>query len=152
MLHGAVDIERNYPTALIFLGIVHSARGDFAEAIRWMERSVAANPHPVFNGHLGLVYGQAGRKEDASRVLTSLTEQSKTGYVAAINFAFLHLGLGNMEEWCQSMHAAVRDREPLLTVLGFPWFDNVRSTTQFRKIVQQVGLPASVVGTRNAAV
>lgn len=62
------------------------------------------------------------------------------------------MGLGDVEKWYERMQAAVRDREPLLTVLASPWFDSVRSRSQFREIVQQVGLPANVLGVRNVTV
>jgi Flp pilus assembly protein TadD len=63
--------ESDDPALLDTLGWAHYRSGNYAEAVRYLERAVAkAGEHPVSRYHLGMAYLAAGDREAATRELT----------------------------------------------------------------------------------
>ena len=63
----ALEMDANFPTALFYVGLVHMAQREYAEAIAMLERAVSLVPHPLWVASVGLLYGVAGRHDDARR-------------------------------------------------------------------------------------
>jgi hypothetical protein len=88
------------------------------------------------------LYGCAGRKDDALRLLGELQEVSKRMYVNPFFFAIVHLGMGDTENARKMMQAAFEDRSTWLVGLKVaPVWDRARSDPFFQELVRKVGLP-----------
>jgi tetratricopeptide (TPR) repeat protein len=62
--------ESEIPEFLDTLGWVHFQRGEYVEALPYLEQAVAGKPgHPEMRYHLGLIYAKLGRTEDAKKHL-----------------------------------------------------------------------------------
>ena len=78
----ALAIEPDDANILWRLGFALSLKHQSQEAIAVLERAVAVSDRAPGNlGVLAVVYGQAGRREDALRILAELKKREKTGYV-----------------------------------------------------------------------
>ena len=143
ILRKALELDPQYPTANIFLGFVHLARNEFAEAIDFAERAGAIFHHPHWMAHQGLFYGLAGRRADAERVLADLIDVGKRAYVSPYSLAIVYQGLGDLESWQQTMQASVEERSGLAAWLNAPWHDSVRGEPFFEELIQKIGLPSA---------
>jgi len=146
ILNRALELDPDYPTANIFVGFVHLARGDYAKAISSAERAGAIFHHPHWLAHQGLFYGLAGRHDDARRILSELQKLSATSYVSPYSFAIVLQGMGDREAWKQAMEAACEERSGLAAWLNAPWHDSVRSDPFFPELRRRIGLPETPRG------
>ncbi|MBI4472262.1 MAG: hypothetical protein HY646_06310 [Acidobacteria bacterium] len=67
VLEKTLEIDPNFPGAYAFLAGSYAAKGDLTEAIAWVEKPVFAKRVAPSLGLRGLVYGLAGRRDDALR-------------------------------------------------------------------------------------
>lgn len=142
VLRRALEIDPNYPTALFFLGLVHLAKKQFDEAVELVERSASIHQHPQCISQKGMVYGFAGRRDDALRVLDELMVLAKSSYFSPVSLTFVHQGLGNLDTWKKLMREAFEERSAvLLFSLISEFSDNLRSDPFFQDLVRKVGLP-----------
>ena len=138
----ATEIDPNYPSSYIYLAFIYQAKGQFKQAIKYLEKSVSIFPHPFRIANLGMIYGAAGRQADAARILEELTELSRRAYVSPLAFATIHQGMGDVENWRKTMQASFEERSGLLAYLkSAPWHDPMRSDPFFQELVGKVGLP-----------
>jgi eukaryotic-like serine/threonine-protein kinase len=141
-LQRTLELDSNYWIARMLLGLSYEAKGNFSRAVvecekaRKLETSI---PWPL--AELGHAYAVSGRKRDAEIALKELEDWSKKSYVPAYNLAEVQLGLGHREQALAMLEKAYADRSMLLTFLkGDPEFDNVRSTSRFNQVLQNLGL------------
>ena len=134
-------MDPHYPSALAFQGFLHLAKNEFPEAMAAMEQCAQVFPHPHWVAHKGLVYGLAGRHEDAARILQELVELARRAYVSPMSFAIVYQGLGDMPRWREMMQACLDERSGLLATMDAPWNDSVRQDPFFAEVRRKVGLP-----------
>ena len=60
---------------------------------------------------LGRIYGIAGRKDEAQKILERLRELRAQGYTAAYSLALVALGLGDKNEALTWLEQGYRDRD-----------------------------------------
>jgi len=141
-LRGALEMDPNYQIALIWVGFAHLARHEFSEAVAVAEKAASITPSPTAVALKGLLYGLAGRHDDAGRVLEELKGMGERTYVSPYVRALVYMGLGDIEAWRQMMQAAFEERNVPLVFLNTPWYDSVRSDPFFQELVRKVGLPS----------
>ena len=144
----AREIDANFPSAVFFIGLVHMAQGQYVEAVAMLERAVSLVPHPLWVGSAGLVYGVAGRHDDARRTLRELEHASRSTYVSPISFALVYAGLQEMEEWRKAMNETIEERNGLVMWHYGPIHDCVRAHPYFREFVRVAGLHPAVAVVR----
>lgn len=140
----ALDMDPSYPTAVYYVGLIHLAKHEFTEAVALFEQALSLNPHPLWLSTVGLVYGRAGRNEDARRILRELEEIAQRSSVSPYSFAAVYQGLGNMEAWRSAMRGCLKERTGLLMWLMAPLMDDVRPHPYFQEFVRDAGLPPAV--------
>jgi serine/threonine protein kinase/tetratricopeptide (TPR) repeat protein len=141
-LRRALDIQPYFPTAHLFLGLAYLTKGLVAEAVACAETAATIHPHPMFLGYKAVFYVQAGRRDDAMRILEELTDLARRSYVSPYPFAIVHQALRDWEPWKKMMQASLEERAAILVTLNMPWNDDVRLDPFFQAIVRQVGLPS----------
>jgi serine/threonine protein kinase/Flp pilus assembly protein TadD len=140
--HRAIEIDPAYPPSHVYLCFISQAKGQVSEAIRYNEKAVSLFPHPFWRGYLGGLYGLAGRRDDAIRVLEELKDLASRAYVAPLSFAMIYQGLGDVENWRKTMQASIDERSGLIPYLKYAvWYEPMRSHPLFQEFVQKVGLP-----------
>jgi TolB-like protein/tetratricopeptide (TPR) repeat protein len=118
-------------------GSAFLARGEPDRAVAALEATIEPSGRNLnFLAHLGLAYGQAGRREDARRILRELQDLSKVRYVSPVQLAFAHLGLGERDQAFRLLDRAVDERTPVLAAMwsGDPMFDGFRGDARYEQI------------------
>jgi len=139
----ALELSPNHPNARPLLALVYEAKGMYAEAIAELE---AAEPFWAgtsrVRGPLGRVYGLAGRRADAQRVLQELIrDRAGPKYIAADDVAAVLIGLGETDHAFAWLRRACEERATALVNLKVdPAFDGLRGDRRFADLLRCAGL------------
>jgi len=138
----ALAIEPDNANTLWRLGFALSLKHQSQEAISVLERAVSVSERAPGNlGVLAVVYGQAGRRENALRVLAELKKRQRTGYVPAGAFVLTYSGLADREQTLIWLEQAYKEQSLILLYLKVhPIFDSLRDDTRFKDLLHRVGL------------
>lgn len=141
-LRSVIAMDPNHYQAYWTLGHTYAARGRFVEAVAAAEKAVALSDRvPGALGILGLVYGMAGRKDDATKILNELLELNKQRYVTPAALVNVYIGLGDKEQAFFWLEKAYEERSNYIVYLNvFPIVDPLRSDPRFASLIQRVGL------------
>src|SRR3989441_11466025 len=139
----ALELSPNHPNARPLLALVYEAKGMYPQAIAELE---AAEPFWAgtsrVRGPLGRVYGLAGRRAEARRVLEELVrERAGPKYIAADDIAAVYIGLGETDGAFAWLQRACEERATALVNLKVePAFDGLRGDRRFADLLRCVGL------------
>jgi hypothetical protein len=106
---------------------------------------------PYFLAILGAVLGVAGRRDAARQALDELRERSRHGYVAPMQLAMVHAGLGEVDEGIAILERDAPDRGgACVPGLVGPIYSGLQGDPRFGEILRAVGYTgpwASPAGT-----
>ena len=139
----AVDL--NYPTGHVLIGVTRCAQGKFDEGIPELRKGVElSNRAPVWLGWLGLGVAQSGDVAEAHTLLAQLHSAADQTYIPASCFAWIHLGLGELDEAFAWMNRAIDQRDPMMTpIRSYPFFDPIRSDSRFAVLLRKMNLEST---------
>jgi len=142
-LRKTIEMDPTFDLTHWFLGQVFENKGRLAEAIAQYEKATQLNPDPAVQASLARAYALAGRKENAHKILESLTTESRQRYIPAYSLAIIHLSLGEKEEALRLLEKSYEDRAPFDTgVFGSIKIDRrldpLRGDPRFQALVQKV--------------
>jgi serine/threonine protein kinase/tetratricopeptide (TPR) repeat protein len=137
-----LELDPNYLVTRMFLGQTYVQLQEFDKAREELQRALDLSGEAAFTlGLLGHCMARAGEKNEALRLLERLDELSQTRYVSPDFFAWIHLGLGEVEESFRHLAAAYERRSNWLAWLGpDPRYDSIREDVRFQELLQKVGL------------
>ncbi len=138
----SLDLVPDYGFGLAILGMAYAGKEMYTEAIAAHERMAAINPD--WRWGLATTYAQAGREDDARRVLTEFLDQEPppTGYSAGWDLAAAYAALGDTDEALRWLEAAYQERSSFMPwIEDDPSFAPLRSDPRFQDLVQRIGLP-----------
>jgi len=141
-LRAVIAMDPNHYQAYWVLGHTYAANKQFDEAVAAAEKAVELSERaPGALGILGLAYGLAGRKTEATKILVELLELSRTRYVTPAALVNVYVGLGDKEQTFVWLEKAYEERSNYIAYLKvFPILDPVRSDRRFADLVGRVGL------------
>ena len=127
-----------------WLGMAYIMLKRYDESIAVYEKAVALSDGLAeINGGLGHAYGEAGRMEDAQRVLDEMTAQRQKWYVPPVQIAFVCLGLGDLDAAFHWLDIAYKEKSwELVFAREEPWLDHLHNESRFKDIVNQMKFPA----------
>src|SRR5712692_3019880 len=139
----ALELSPNHPNARPLLALAYEAKGMYAQAIAELEKAEPfwAGTSRV-RGPLGRVYGLAGRRAEALRVLQELIhDRAGPAYIAADDIAAVYIGLGESDRAFAWLQRACEERATALVNLKVePAFDGLRGDRRFAELLRCVGL------------
>jgi TolB-like protein/DNA-binding winged helix-turn-helix (wHTH) protein/Flp pilus assembly protein TadD len=139
----ALELNPNHPNARPLLALVYEAKGMYPQAIAELETAAGfwVGTGRV-RGPLGRVYGLAGRRADAQRMLGELLrERAGPKYIAADDIAAVYIGLGDTDRAFEWLHQACEERATALVNMKVePAFDGLRGDRRFADLLRCVGL------------
>jgi adenylate cyclase len=140
--HRLISLNPKFFGGYWMQGIVHKAKGDFANAIEEMKQAVALSRNQSMISILGDCYGLAGRNQEAETVLNKLLEMKKTQHVAEFNIARVYNGLGDYENAIKWLNLASDNCSGESVFLeaeinvgdGFIWSGPIREDSRFTEL------------------
>ena len=126
-----------------YLGRAYWERGLTEDAIQELQNVVKVADLALVKGHLGAFYAEAGREQDAGRLLAEMDEQSKDKYVPAASRALVYAGLGDVDTAMDWLEKAYAEHSPYLIWLqADPAYEPLRNDSRFTSLVERIGLAA----------
>ena len=135
-------IDPNYYLGYFAIGVGHRSQGKFAEAVAFHRKAVElARGTAGTWGWLGLSLGLAGEADEARAVLRRLDEMAVQGYVPPSSFAWVYLGLGEIDAAFKWLDRAVEVCDQfLMQIKSYPFLDPIRADPRFAKLVRKMNL------------
>jgi TolB-like protein/Flp pilus assembly protein TadD len=142
-LRKTMEMDSTFDLTPWFLGQVYEDKGQLVEAITQYEKATQLNPDPAVQASLARAYALAGRKQEARKILESLTTASRQRYIPAYSLAVIYLSLGDKEETLRLLEKSYEDRAPFDTgVFGSVKVDRrldpLRGEPRFEALVRKM--------------
>jgi eukaryotic-like serine/threonine-protein kinase len=148
-LRRAMEIDSTNPPLLVFLAEALLDAGQVDQSRALMERLWNATPawRPVAAQMLAIM----GDRERASELVRSYENQQSRSPVAHTVLTMLHLALGDTTRALDALERATDFREiwPTFYSVSEPFFDPVRHSARFARIIRRVGLNERVFTSPN---
>jgi serine/threonine-protein kinase len=148
--HKLLAMDPNFHGAYWQIGLVHLSKGMFGEALEAFQKSFSLGPSPNLLSHIGGIYGDLGKTDEAAKTADQLIEMRKRQPVAAYHIARVYSRMGDFDrafEWLEKslqandgelvfLNVEIRPGEP--GTLGTA----IREDPRFEDVLRRVGLPA----------
>lgn len=137
-----VELHPGHHIAYLMLGWVYLGMQRFEESVAALRRAVELSDGlPLMLGWLGLELGLGGHTAEAGILLDRLRAMAKERFVMPTSFAWLHLGLGEIDDAFECLDRGV-DRgdewsHPLKT---YPFLDPLRSDPRYFALLRKLNV------------
>jgi TolB-like protein/DNA-binding winged helix-turn-helix (wHTH) protein/Flp pilus assembly protein TadD len=133
-----LEMDPNFVMAHAWLGFAYSAQGRHEDAIaEFLKMKEMANT-PWWLSFLGYVYGRAGHREEAQKILKRLTELSKQTYVSHYSLVLVYIGLGEKDVVFKLYEKVFEEhRDGVIDLKVNPGFDPLRSDPRFADLLRR---------------
>jgi TolB-like protein/cytochrome c-type biogenesis protein CcmH/NrfG len=134
----ALELAPHNPSALQILGMSHAAKGMYDEGITILQR---VSNIPLITAQLGCLYGMAGKREEAYKILDDFLERSNRDYFSPFMIAIVFSGLGEKDKVFEWLDKAFEERDAINHFIKVePTFDNLHSDPRWIKLMGKMGL------------
>jgi tetratricopeptide (TPR) repeat protein len=125
------------------LGWVYREKKMYPEAIAALQRSVSKSRRgSVPLASLAGVYGLAGRKGEARKLIDELKERARLRYVSGFLLAEAYGGLGEKDRALTWLERAYEDHDQWMVFINaYPGLDPLRSEPRFQASVRRMNIP-----------
>jgi TolB-like protein/tetratricopeptide (TPR) repeat protein len=124
------------------MGAVCREAGIFDKAIAALRTAArSSGDNPLVLGWLGLALAESGDKAGARSLLDRLRAIPSTVYVPPTSCAWIHIGLGETDEFFECMYRAIDARDQMITpIRTYPFLDPVRGDPRFQSLLRRMHL------------
>lgn len=138
----SLELEQNFWPALLFRGFSEEQKRDYDAAIRTLQLAVEVTRSSAATvAALGHCYAEAGRTEEARKLLSDLTLASQSRFVAPIYPALIATALGDEEAAMVELERAYDARAGWMVFLRVDArFDRLRGSRRFEQFLGKTGL------------
>jgi len=142
-LQDAIQKYPGVPPPHFWLARTYQAQGRLDDAIaEFLRGGPALTAQPSLYAGLGHLYGIAGRRAEALKVLDTMNAMAGQHFVTAYAPALVYLGLGDRSQTLQWLQRSYEERASwMIWLLKDPRWDPMRGDPQFEAIVDRVGFP-----------
>jgi DNA-binding winged helix-turn-helix (wHTH) protein/TolB-like protein len=137
-----VDLHPDFGVAHWYLGRAYLQKGRFPEALAALQKAVTlSGGSPLMKGTLGVGYALSGDRAAAEATLYELEKLRAESYASALDFADIHVALGDRERAFRWLHQAAAERAfHLIYLKVWPELDALRPDPRFKALVLRLGL------------
>jgi tetratricopeptide (TPR) repeat protein len=136
----ALELDPHLSNALWWQGVSYAGMRDFSRSIDSLAKGARMSNAPLFSALLGHVYGLAGERAKALRVLDELTSLSRETYISPMDFAVVYAGLGDADSMFHWLEQAYRNRAARIHELQWMYFASFRSDPRYANLMRRVGV------------
>ncbi|MBS1934374.1 MAG: tetratricopeptide repeat protein [Bacteroidetes bacterium] len=141
-LNTSIKMDQKLSLTHLWLGRSFEAQRKYPEAIAEYQDALAGNPNwPVALAAIGHVYGEAGEKLQAKKILDSMMSLSSHQFVTSYGIALVYAGLNDSHAF-QWLENAYNERSNWLVWLKTdPRWGSFNQDKRFAELINKVGLP-----------
>jgi serine/threonine protein kinase/tetratricopeptide (TPR) repeat protein len=138
--------EPHYGSSRFHLSIALRRVGRYEEAVTEALKAIELlGDIPMFIAALGSAYAEAGRTEEARKVLDRLRQMETARYVTPYHRAFVHIYLGERDEALRLLDESLNVGDPWIVWLGVePQLDSLRGDPRFNELLSRTNNPTTV--------
>jgi TolB-like protein/DNA-binding winged helix-turn-helix (wHTH) protein/tetratricopeptide (TPR) repeat protein len=139
-----LDLDPNFPPAHLVLGQAYEQKNMLKEATAELEQAVnLSGSGAVYLASLAHVYGVAGRRADALKLIRKLETLAAEQHVSSYDMALAFVGVNDRDQAFSWLSKAVSDHAGRLMFLNVePRFDSVRSDPRYAELVRRLRFPS----------
>lgn len=140
--HRVVELEPQHFLSYFSLGQAYLGLHRYDESAAANRRaSELSGGLPLIQGWLGMSLGLGGHTEEARAILDRLEGLAKEHYVPPTCFAWIHLGLGNVDEAFVWMDRSVDAPDRMMSpIKSYPFLDPHRADRRFAALLEKMKL------------
>jgi len=138
----ALQLSPGNPTANFLLGQIAAARGQYDDAIAFVQRALAASDYVGWRIELARIYAAAHRPADAQQTLQALAERGRAGEsYSPDNLAYIAAAEGRIDDALRILEEAVDQHQiNALWMAVDPRVDPLRRDPRFARLLARSGL------------
>ncbi|MDT8070329.1 MAG: hypothetical protein ROO76_19345 [Terriglobia bacterium] len=138
-----IQLDPSYFIGYFIAGQIRLEQGLFEEALAELRKAaILSGNAPMVMGWLGMALAKSGDTAGARGILAALHPASAQFYILPTAFAWIHLGLGEIDQAFEWMDRAVEERDPIIIpILSYAFLDPIRSDPRFQAILKKMNLP-----------
>jgi tetratricopeptide (TPR) repeat protein len=124
------------------IGTVYYEAGMFDEAIAALRKAAElTGGAPLMLGWLGLALADSGDRAGARALMERLRTMPPSVYVLPSSVAWIHLGLGEIDEFFACMDQAIEERDHLIMAIKtYPFLDRIRNDARYARLLRKMNL------------
>jgi serine/threonine-protein kinase len=137
-----VELDPGYYIGHWASGIVLMEAGNGPKAVAALRRAAELSGNaPLMFGWLGHTLARSGEMGEARALLEQLSGISRSAYVPPSCFAWIHLGLGDVDDAFQWMDRAIDARDPMMIpIKSYPFLDPLRPDPRYDALLRRMNL------------
>jgi tetratricopeptide (TPR) repeat protein len=134
--------EPNNAPLYSYLAMVYAIQKRYAEAIDLAQTSRRMDESPLLAAMVASTYAAAGRRTDAERMLSGISQEIKEQYSCSYEVAAAYTALGEVTQAFHWLDKAYDDRSTCMVALKQdPRLDSLHSDPRFQTLIHRVGFP-----------
>jgi TolB-like protein/Tfp pilus assembly protein PilF len=137
-----LEIDPNSYWAHVAMGSTYRNHGELEKAVASFRRALEMPGSPVgLSGGLGSTLGLSGNTAEARALLKRLHTMASHGYVPPTSFAWIHLGLGEIDSAFEWLNRAVDECDQyMMPIKSYRFFDPIRADPRFQALLRKMNL------------
>lgn len=136
-----LDLDPTHWGGHFIIAVCYRYQGRFEEAIASQRKAVNLFDSAAMLGWLGLSLGAGGEKAEARALLKRLHGMAAKAYVPPTSFAWIHLGLGEIDSAFDWLNRAVDECDQfMMPIKSYAFFDPIRSDPRFTALLRKMNL------------
>ena len=137
-LRQAFELDRDYPEAQFYEGLVHFQQQRYDAVSKCLSPSVA----PLCIGLLAAAHAQIGNHSRAEESVARLDRLAANQYVTPLARAFAAVGMGDFDLAFQSLDEAIDHKTNFVNLLAIePFFRPLHEHSKFARLLKKLNLP-----------
>jgi adenylate cyclase len=136
-LRQSFDLDRDYPEARFYEGLLHFQQQRFDSVIQ----SLSASVSPLDIGLLAAAHGQEGSLARAEECIEKLHQLAGRQYVTPLAEGFAAVGMGDFNHALQCLDKAIEHKTNFVNLLAVdPFFQPLRADRRFARLLKKLSL------------
>ena len=137
-----MQLDPSYFLGHFVMGQIRCEQKLFGEAIPALSKAAELSGNaPLVLGWLGMALAKSGDRAGAQKVLAGLHAASAQVYILPTSFAWIHLGLGEIDEAFAWMERAIEERDPIIIpIKSYAFLDPLRNDRRFNALLRKMNL------------